>query len=99
MDRSRQSASIRLVSSGLNFADRQIALREIVDDIRSLRDRAPHGAFDRSPALDRLLQMITAAVIPIARADDEDWENILMELLDLRAAMARIGTGAAQAPH
>ena len=98
MDRSRQSASIRVVSSGLGFADRQIALREIVDDIRSLREGAPDGAFDRSPALDRLLQMIGAAIIPIARADDDDWENILMELLDLRAAMARLGTDA-ETPH
>ncbi|ANK88688.1 MULTISPECIES: hypothetical protein [unclassified Rhizobium] len=98
MNRSRQSAPITADPSDLGFVDRQIALRQIVDDLRKLRGGAPDD-FGRSPALDRLLCVISASVIPIAKADDVDWEIILMELLELRATMTRLATGVAETSH
>ncbi|WP_434734317.1 hypothetical protein NL154_23630 (plasmid) [Rhizobium sp. YTUHZ044] len=98
MNRSRQSAPITAGPSDLGFVDRQIALRQIVDDLRNLRDGAPDD-LGRPPALDRLLCRISASAIPIAKADDEDWEIIFMELLDLRAAMTRLVTGVAETSH
>ncbi|WP_088681444.1 hypothetical protein [Rhizobium sp. R635] len=99
MDRSPHGAPVTSACSGLGFADRQIVLRQIVDDLRNLREGVPDDAFDQYQALDRLLPMISASIIPISRADDEYWENILMELLDLRAAMIRLRTGAAETSH
>ncbi|ARO33601.1 hypothetical protein NXC14_PC00060 (plasmid) [Rhizobium sp. NXC14] len=98
MDRTRQSAPVAAGHSELGFVDRQIALRQIVADLRNLRDGVPDN-FGRAPALDRLLRMIDASVISIAKADDEEWEIILMELLDLRATMTRLATGGAETSH
>ncbi|MGG7580512.1 hypothetical protein [Rhizobium sp. Nf11,1] len=97
MDRTRQSAPVAAGHSELGFVDRQIALRQIVADLRNLRDGVPDN-FGPS-AFDRLLRMIDASVISIAKADDEEWEIILMELLDLRAKMTRLATGGAETSH
>jgi soluble P-type ATPase len=90
MDKSRRAASIAVDSPGLSFPDRQIALRQIIDELQDLRDSAVAASSDRRPALDRLLPMIRASIEAIANADDDCWKNIIRELLQLRATLLRL---------
>ncbi|OWV91916.1 hypothetical protein ATY75_01705 [Rhizobium sp. N122] len=85
MDRIRR-ASISVCSSGLSFSERQIALRQIVDELQELCDGAP----DPRPILLRLLHTIRASMTSIAGADDDCWEDIIRELFQLRATMVRL---------
>ncbi|WP_246708190.1 hypothetical protein [Rhizobium laguerreae] len=74
--------------TALNAVDRQIVVRQIVDELQEICDReAGSGGIDRYPALNRLLQTIRASIISIAEADDSCWEGIIDELLQLRTTM------------
>ncbi|WP_245423894.1 hypothetical protein [Rhizobium sp. M1] len=94
-DRSRRSASIPVCSSGLSVPERQIALRQIIDELQDLCD----GASDRRPVLHHLLQTVRESMVSIARADDDCWEDIIRELFRLRAMMVRLETDTAITCH
>ena len=79
-------ASLSVCSSGLSFPERQIALRQIVDELQELCDGAP----DPRPILLRLLHTIRASMTSIAGADDDCWEDIIREPFQLRATMVRL---------
>jgi hypothetical protein len=75
--------------AALDAVDRQIVVRQIVDELQEICDGdAAGGGAARYPALIRLLQTIRASMLSIARADDECWQRIVDELLQLRATMA-----------
>ncbi|ARQ61463.1 hypothetical protein CPT34_07575 [Rhizobium sophoriradicis] len=94
MNRRRPNALIAVCSSSLSFRERRIVLRQIIDDLQHLCD-------DRSDrqALHRLLQTIRRSMTSIASADEDCWEDILRELLQLRATIMRLQTGAAITYH
>ncbi|MBY3463510.1 hypothetical protein HFN80_05710 [Rhizobium laguerreae] len=83
--------------TSLNAVDRQIVVRQIVDELQEICDGdAGSDGTDRNRALNRLLQTIRASIMSIAKADDSCWEGIIDELLQLRTTMvdlrAREGT-------
>ncbi|MBB3527245.1 hypothetical protein [Rhizobium sp. BK456] len=73
--------------STLNSVERQNVVRHIVDELQEICDRDAASGGDRYPALNRLLQTIRASTLSIARADDDCFERIVDELLQLRATM------------
>ena len=86
MDKSQRKASIAI--AGLSFPDRQNVLRRIVDELQDLCDSAPGG--ERRPALNSLLHTIRASTGLIAGADEDCWDDIIGELLQLRATMLHL---------
>ncbi|MGR9355066.1 hypothetical protein [Rhizobium leguminosarum] len=74
--------------STLDGVERQNIVRHIIDELQEIcdRDAASNGS-DRYPALNRLLQTIRASTLSIARADDDCFQRIVDELLQLRATM------------
>ncbi|MBY5904235.1 hypothetical protein HFO88_28465 [Rhizobium leguminosarum] len=74
--------------STLDSFERQNVVRHIVDELQEICDRdAASGGGDRYPALNRLLQTIRASTLSIASADDDCFQRIVDELLQLRATM------------
>ncbi|MBX4864140.1 hypothetical protein HJA86_30270 [Rhizobium bangladeshense] len=88
MDRLVYFQGIAADPAALDAVDRQIVVRQIVDELQEICDSdAAGGGAGRYPALTRLLQTIRASMLSIAKADDECWQRIVDELLQLRATM------------
>jgi hypothetical protein len=80
--------------AALDAVDRQIVVRQIVDELQEICDSdAASGGTHRYPALNHLLQTIRASITPIVEADDSCWERIIDELLQLRATMVGLWIG------
>ncbi|MBY4609347.1 hypothetical protein K6M90_17000 [Rhizobium sp. 9T] len=92
-DRSRRSASIPVCSSALSLLERQIALRQIIDELQDLCD----GAANRRPVLHHLVQTIRESTVSIARAVDDCCDD--RQLFQLRATIVRVETDAAITCH
>ncbi|QKK27305.1 hypothetical protein FFM81_026160 (plasmid) [Rhizobium hidalgonense] len=98
MGRGRSFPSIAADLRDLTFADRQIVLHQIVDELQEICEGARSGVL-LHPVLEFLLRTVGTSIGPIAGADDECWEGIMKELLRLRATMLGLKTGTARAPH